>query len=372
MAGHRLSRFAHTIVNYSTNVGKGDLVYIRGYPFSEDALSFIREIAREVIYAGGFPHISMDHDEVVTHQLLTLGAEEQITYVDPIHAYAIEHIDVEIAIQAARNTHYLADVDPGRISVQKKAYTELTKRWFERSASKEMRWMYTSLPTSSYAQDAHMSLEEYEAFFFRTTFSDQDDPTAAWKEQRQKQEAIVDFLQDRSMIELKSPNVDLRLSMKDRMWINCAGKVNLPDGEVFTGPVEDSVEGWVRFSFPAIEAGQEVEGVELTFKQGKVVKAAAEKNEAFLRAYLNTDPGASYVGEFAFGTNERVDRFIKNILFDEKIGGTIHLALGAGYPETGSKNESAIHWDMICDMREDGEAYADGELFYRDGTFLID
>ena len=163
----------------------------------------------------------------------------------------------------------------------------------------------------------------------------------------------------------------MTLSIKGRLWENCDGHENFPDGEIFTGPVEDSVNGHVRFSYPACEGGREVEDVRLWFEEGKVVKATAAKNEEFLLTMLDTDEGARYLGEFAFGTNEGVQRFTKNILFDEKIGGTVHMALGTGYPETGSENRSAIHWDMICDLRQGGEVWVDGELFAKDGQFTI-
>lgn len=181
----------------------------------------------------------------------------------------------------------------------------------------------------------------------------------------------MDWLSGKDEVVVKGPNVDLKLSIKGRNFINSDGKTNMPSGEIFTGPVEDSVEGWVRFTYPAIRLGREVEGIELKFEKGKVVEATAEKNEPFLLEMLEVDEGARYVGEFAIGTNKRINRFIKNMLFDEKTGGTIHMALGAGYPQTGSVNKSGIHWDMICDMRDGGQIYVDGELFYEAGEFKI-
>jgi aminopeptidase len=178
-------------------------------------------------------------------------------------------------------------------------------------------------------------------------------------------------LADKKLVEIKGPNIDLTLSVEGRTFINADGTHNMPSGEIFTGPVEDSANGWVRFTYPAVLSGREVDGIELHFKKGKVVKASAKKNEDFLIAMLDTDEGSRYLGEFAIGTNQRINRFIKNILFDEKIGGTIHMAVGSGYPETGSKNQSAIHWDMICDMREGGQITVDGELFYQSGEIKI-
>jgi aminopeptidase len=208
-------------------------------------------------------------------------------------------------------------------------------------------------------------------FFFRTVFADQEDPIEPWVEMRAQQEKLVEWLKGHKRVEVKGPQVDLKLSIEDRRFISCHGDENIPDGEIFTGPVEDSVEGWVRFSYPAIFMGREVSGVELRFEDGKVVQAKAEKNEEYLHTVLEMDSGAKYLGEFAIGTNYAIDRFTKNILFDEKIGGTMHMALGFGYPESGSKNQSALHWDMITDMKDGGEIRIDGELFYQSGEFKV-
>jgi aminopeptidase len=194
---------------------------------------------------------------------------------------------------------------------------------------------------------------------------------ARWQAIHKMQQKLVDWLKGKKTLEVNGPNVELKLSIEGRTFINSDGTHNMPSGEIFTGPVEDSVEGWVHFTYPAVTQGREVEGIELTFEKGRVVKATAEKNEEFLLSQLDADEGARTLGEFAIGTNHGIDRFVKNILFDEKIGGTIHMAVGAGYPETGSQNESAIHWDMICDMRDGGEITADGELFYHAGEFTI-
>jgi aminopeptidase len=163
----------------------------------------------------------------------------------------------------------------------------------------------------------------------------------------------------------------MTVSIHERTFINSDGRRNMPSGEIFTGPVESSVNGWVRFTYPAIFAGREVDGVELRFENGKVVDASAQKNEDFLLKTLDIDDGARYLGEFAIGTNNGIDRFTKSILYDEKIGGTIHMALGMGYPETGSQNKSSIHWDMICDMRDGGQIWVDDELFYEGGKFAV-
>ena len=216
-----------------------------------------------------------------------------------------------------------------------------------------------------------MSLREFEDFVFQATFVDRDDPVAEWQAIGAMQTRLVDYLKGKQQVELRGPNIELDLSIEGRSFINSDGKRNMPSGEIFTGPVEDSTQGWVEFSYPAIRQGREVEGIRLEFDKGEVVKASADKGEDYLLAMLDSDPGARRLGELGIGTNFGIQRFTKRILFDEKIGGTIHLAVGKGYPETGSQNESAIHWDMICDMREDAEIKVDGEVFYKNGKFTI-
>ena len=216
-----------------------------------------------------------------------------------------------------------------------------------------------------------MSLREYEDFVYGACFCDQEDPVAAWQTVHSEQARVIEWLDGRKRVRVVGPNADLTLSIEGREFINSDGHHNMPSGEVFTGPVENSAEGWVKFTYPAISGGREVNGVELAFEEGRVVRAKAKKNESYLVRMLDTDEGSRYLGEFAIGTNFGIQRFTKNILFDEKIGGSFHLALGNGYPETGSKNHSAIHWDMICDMREGGEIWVDDALLYKEGRFQI-
>jgi aminopeptidase len=198
----------------------------------------------------------------------------------------------------------------------------------------------------------------------------EDNPMSFWQELGKKQNKFVDWLKGKNTVVMKGSNVDLTLSIKDQVFISCDGKANFPDGEIFTGPVEDSANGWIRFKYPAIFIGQEITDIELWFENGKVVKQKATKNQELLTSNLNTDAGSRYLGELGIGTNYGITKFTKEMLFDEKIGGTLHLAVGAGYPETGSKNESAIHWDMLCDMAE-SEVTVDGDLFYKNGKTTI-
>jgi len=216
-----------------------------------------------------------------------------------------------------------------------------------------------------------MTLAEYEDFVYSAVHADKEDPIAIWRKVEIEQQHIVDLFNKGDKVELRGPNVDLTLSVKGRTFMNAAGSHNMPDGEIFTGPVEDSVNGWVRFTYPAIYQGRAVEDAELKFENGYITQATSRTNQDFMLKMLDSDKGARYLGEFAIGTNFGISRFTGEILFDEKIGGSFHIAMGAGYPETGSKNESMIHWDMICDMRKDAEIVLDGEVVYKDGKFQV-
>jgi aminopeptidase len=286
---------------------------------------------------------------------------------------AFEEFDVLIKLRSETNTRALSQVDAARLARRQKAMAALLRAQLSRGAAGKLRWMSTQYPTVAHAMEAEMGYDEYQDFFYRACHADDatPDPVAYWQGVKRDQQRIVDWLNGHAQVTLRGPNVDLRLSVSGRTFVNCFGDKNLPDGEVFTGPVEDSANGWVRFTYPAVYQGRVVEGVELAFENGKVVKASASKNQDLLLHMLDSDAGARYIGEFAIGTNFEIDRFTHNILFDEKIGGSFHMALGAGYPETGSQNKSVIHWDMICDMRQDSEIRVDGELLYRNGKFDI-
>jgi aminopeptidase len=284
----------------------------------------------------------------------------------------METYDVRISIIADSNTRALSNIDPDKIVMREKAQTGIMKTFMRRSAAKELRWTVAPFPTNAFAQDAEMSLSEYEDFVYGACLPDINDPVGYWQNFSTRQEKIVDWLKGRKSVHVTGPETDLRLSIEGRTFVNCDGHFNMPDGEIFTGPVEDSIEGTVYFSYPAIYRGREVTGVRLWFEHGRVVRASADKNEDFLLRTLDTDAGSRFIGEFAIGTSKGITHFSREILFDEKIGGSFHMALGAGYPETGSKNESAIHWDMICDLRQGGEILVDGEPFYRNGDFIID
>ena len=368
MADIRIEKLAEVLVDYSVAVKPGDKVVVRGDPAAEPLLS---AVYAKVLQAGGFPLMQVNLPEA-EEILLRQGSDEQLQHVPESMKLITETYDARISVRATHNTKALSSVDPARMALRSRSFGDLMKTIMRRSASGELRWVGTIFPTAAYAQDAEMSLGEYEDFVYGACMPDLEDPIGYWLRLAERQGKVIDWLKGKERVHVTGPGTDLTLSIAGRTVVNANGRNNMPSGEVFTGPIEDSVEGHVCFSFPAVHAGREVEGVRLWFENGRVVKATADKNEEFLLATLDTDEGARSVGEFAIGTNEGIRRFTRQILFDEKIGGSFHMALGAGYPETGSKNESAIHWDMICDLRSGGEIRVDDEPLYRDGKFVIE
>jgi len=358
---------ARVLVNYSVNVKPGQLVRIRA---KAEGIPLVVALYRGVLEAGGHPWLDVGVEDV-EELLFSLGSDDQLDFVPPFLMQAIEEFDADITVWTDANTKRLSTVDPAKQARRAKARHPLTKRFLERMASKELRWVGTAYPTNAAAQTAEMSLREYEAFVYDACRVGEPDPIAIWREVSREQQRLIDWLSERSDLHLIGEGTDLRMSYDGRTWENCDGRENFPDGEIFTGPIEESVEGHIRFSYPACYGGREVEDVRLWFEGGKVVRAEAGKNEDFLLEMLDVDGGARYVGEFAFGTNPRIQRFTGDTLFDEKIGGTVHVALGKGFAETGSVNESAIHWDMVCDLRDGGRVLVDGEPFCEDGSFRI-
>ncbi|NDJ86051.1 MAG: aminopeptidase [Chloroflexi bacterium] len=367
MSDPRIDKLADVLVNYSIEVQAGDWVLISGHYL---AVPLLNAVIAHVLKAGGHPTALLDAVEF-QETILREASDTQLEWISPLETTAYEQVDATIGVSATQNTRALTNVDPERQRIRQNARRELMKTFMRRSAEGSLRWVGTLYPCPAYAQEADMSLNEYEDFVYKATFADQPDPVKHWTAIHDEQARLIEWLKGKEEVVVRGPDIDLTLSIAGRTWINSDGKKNMPSGEIFTGPVEQSVTGWVRFTYPAIRSGREVEGVELTFEDGRVVTAKASKNEGFLLSQLDSDPGARYLGEFAIGTNYGITQFTKNILYDEKIGGTIHMAVGAGYPETGSQNESTIHWDLICDMRNDSEIVVDGELFYKNGKFQV-
>jgi aminopeptidase len=363
----RLIRLAELLVNYSIELQPGQLVRISSSPV---AGPLVEALYRSVIQAGGHPRVCMAPDACQEIKLRE-GSDAQLSYEDPLSLHEIETIDASIGIWGEENTKALSGVDPARQAMVSQARKPYLNRFMERAGSGELRWVGTQFPCQAAAQDAEMSLAAYEVFVFKAGLLHLDDPVSAWREISRRQQHAADALNRNRELRFKTPQgTDLRVGIEGRGWINCDGHENFPDGEVFTGPIEDATEGVVCYSFPAVHGGREVHNVRLQFKAGKVVDASATKGEAFLHAMLDQDAGARVLGEIAIGTNYSITSYSKNTLFDEKIGGTFHAALGAAYPESGGKNESGLHWDMVCDLREGGQIFADGQLNSENGRFV--
>lgn len=369
VSDQRVVNMARVLVDYSVNVYSGDKVLIEATLLAEP---LVREVYRRVLERGGHPHIlfSLPDQEEILYQ--AAASDDQLDFTPALHQTAVEQFDARIRIYSEGNTRGLSSIDPARVTRRQKALAVVQGTVFRRAAEGSLRWVSTLFPTQAYAMEAEMGWNAYQDFVFQACHVDDhaSDPVVHWQEVGQVQQRFIDLLSGHSQVEIQGPDVDLKLSIAGRTFLNSCGLHNMPDGELYTGPVEDSVEGWVRFTYPAVYSGQIVEGVELAFEQGRVTRAGARKNQDLLLKMLDSDAGARYVGEFAVGTNYGIDRFTRNILFDEKIGGTFHLALGSGYPETGSRNRSMIHWDMICDLHQDAQIRVDGQTIYRDGIFL--
>ncbi|MHC4716418.1 MAG: aminopeptidase [Planctomycetota bacterium] len=366
MADPRVQKLAKLLIEYSLKIRTGDVLLIRG---SAPAAPLIREAYRAALRRGALVEMRIGI-EGMEEIFFAEASPAQLQWVSPTARYQIKRIDAMLGIWADSNTRSLTNADPKRMAATAKAHKPLTKMFLDRAAKGELKWVGTQWPTNAHAQDAEMSLAEYEEFVFSAGHLDDRDPIATWKGISRSQQALTRALNRTKQIRVVAGDTDLTLSCAGRKWINCDGHENFPDGEVFTGPVERSANGHIRFSFPAVRHGREVTDVFLEFKDGKVVRAEADKGADFLKAMVAMDKGSCYLGEAAFGTNYNITRYTRNTLFDEKIGGTVHLALGAGYPETGSRNQSGLHWDMVCDLRRGGKVYADGVLIQRNGRFV--
>jgi len=381
MRDPRIEKLANVLVHYSTRIKPGDLVAISAEPI---AMPLIEACTEAAVKAGA--HVCwIPKSEAMAEIMLTHGNAAQLAYVSPLMMHQIETIDVSLNFWAQLNTKFLGRMDPTRVAAQQAARKPFMKTFMNRAAKGMagepggLRWCGTQFPTMASAQDAEMSLDQYENFVFRAGLLHLADPLAAWKSVHERQERVREYLQGKQQLRFRAPacdghdGTDLVVDVSNSVWINCAGHENFPDGEVFAGP--GAVDGHVNYTFPAVYNGREVEGVRLKFKDGRVVDASAKKNEDFLVKMLDQDAGARTMGEIAIGTNYSITDFSKNTLFDEKIGGTFHAAVGAGYPESGSTNESGLHWDMVCDLRPSpgrvgGTIETDGEVFHRDGKFL--
>lgn len=359
-------KYAELLVRYSLYLKKGEKLLISSTYLAEP---LVREVYREALRAGAHPEtwITLNGTGRV---LYDEGSIEQLQYVSPLYQYAVENFDAFLTIRAPFNVRELQEVDGDKKKALAMAQAPLHKVYQDRATAGSLKWSLCEFPTNAQAQECGLGVEDYEKFVFSACFLDRDDPERCWREVHDAQAHAVDLLNSRESVRFKGRDIDISFSTRGRRWINSDGKHNMPSGEIFTSPVEDSVEGYVRFSYPGIYMAQEIEDIRLEVARGEVTRWGAAKGKDLLDTILQV-PGANRFGEAAIGTNKGIGRFTRNMLFDEKIGGTIHMALGSSYGEAGGKNESAIHWDLLADMREGGEIYADGEMIYRDGEFLV-
>lgn len=367
MADSRVQKLAEVLVHYSLGVQKEWWVRLEG---STEAAPLLSAAYVEVLKAGGYP--------MVRTSLPGLGylgmkhaSEEQLRFISPTARMETQKLDAILSVWGDTNTKEMTNVDPKRMAISRTANRPLFDKMLSRIAAGDLHWCGTQFPTAAAAQDAEMSLHEYEEFVYGAGLLDKKDPIAEWKKVSARQATMAAALGKLKTIRVVGLDTDLSFTVEGRKWINCDGRQNFPDGEIFTGPIENSAEGKIRYTFPAVHGGKEVQNVRLAFHKGKVVEAQADKGEEYLHAMLDTDPGARFVGELAFGTNYGIRQFTKNTLFDEKIGGTLHIAVGASLPESGGLNKSALHWDMVCDTRKGFVVYGDGKPVMKDGKWLF-
>jgi aminopeptidase len=367
MKDQRVERMADVLVDYSMEIKKDDLVAIHGSYVAEPLMLALYQRCLE---RGAHPVLRATLP-AAQPLLYRFAQEHQLDYVWETEKWLNENLDVSFTILSEINTRQLTKIDHSKQVRRSLARKDLLDRWFERSAAGEARWNVTLFPTDAFAMDAEMSLAEYEDFFYGACLVNEDDPVAEWKKVAEVHQKLIDWMDGRNEVHIEGEGTDLILEVGGRIWLPADGKENFPDGEIFTGPIENKTRGHVSFSYPAIYGGVGVEGIRLDFEGGRVVDASAQKNEDFLIKTLDTDPGARVLGEIGIGTNFGISDFSGEILLDEKIGGTVHLAVGAAYPESGGTNESAVHWDMVCDLRRGGRISVDGDVLVEEGRFLV-
>jgi aminopeptidase len=357
---------ARVLVEYSLGVQPGWLVTVTG---SVAALPLIQAVYRHVLRVGANPTVLMETPGT-QDLLLREGSDAQLGFVNPYHRYMVENADAILRILSEENTRHQNNIDPARLALSRKALHPVAAAYSGRILMNRPHCL-TLFPTEAYAQDAEMSLDEFQEFVFHACLLDGDeDPADRWRAVSREQQRIADWLAGKRHVHVEAPGTDLAMSIEGRNFVNSDGKRNFPSGEVFTSPVEDSVQGHIAFSYPASYNGRSVQGVKLQFENGIVSAYSAETGEDFLKAMLDLDEGSRKLGEFAIGTNTGVTRITRNVLFDEKIAGTIHCALGNAYPNAGGTNKSALHWDIVTDMHQ-GRILVDGETLYENGNFVI-
>ncbi|MEX2535533.1 MAG: aminopeptidase [Trueperaceae bacterium] len=355
-------KFARLLVRYSCDVQPGDNVSLNIHSPASD---LARALVREVLTVDAMPILRMEYPEF-EEDLLNFASDAYFDRAPEFELNEIRQLQAWIRVRAPLNTRGLQNVDKSRYSRKLKRNRPVQDHRLDHT-----KWVGTLYPTDALAQDAGMSLDEYEKFAYDAMFLYDDDPVARWQEQEEYQKKLLERLAQAKEVRIEAEGTDLTLVTGGRTWVNSAGRHNMPCGEIFTGPIESSANGVIAYKVPSSVNGVEVENIRLRFEEGKVVEAKAERGDDLLQSQLNSDDGARYLGELGIGTNYRIQQPTKQILFDEKIGGTVHLAVGSSYTDTGGVNQSAIHWDMVCDLRQGGAIYLDGELFQENGRFLV-
>lgn len=361
-----LKKYAQLLVNYCLEIQPGERLYVRTTTLAEP---LVREVYRETLRQGGHMEVDFDFREK-SRIFFTEANEDQLRYINPAYRKAMEEYEAYLYIRAPFNLYESNSNSAEKSKIRAAATSDLNTTYFSRTATRDLKRSLCQYPTDAAAQNAQMSLEEYQEFVFGACHLLADDPIEQWLNVRRSQQQIVDVLNSRDQIRYKGEGIDIRFSTKGRTWINSDGQTNMPSGEVYTSPVEDSVNGTIHFSYPAVYMGHEVEGVTLWVKDGLVEKWEAKRGQDFLDEIFQIE-GTRRFGEAAIGTNYGINRFTKNILFDEKIGGTVHMAIGQSYLQCGGKNKSSIHWDMIANMKNGGEIFANDEKIYQSGKFLF-
>ena len=355
-------KWARLLTAYCAEVQAGEVVSVN---IDAAAEPLARAVYREVLRAGGVPLLHMNYPEILA-DTLELGSDASFERSASLELRELEQVDAWIRVRAPQNTRALQSSDKSKYS----RYTR-ARRPAQSYRVNNTKWVGSLYPTDALAQDAGMSLADYEQFVYGAMYLFDDDPVAKWLELHDFQAQLIARLRDADEVHIKADGTDLKLRVGGRVWKNSDGHRNMPSGEVFTGPVEDSANGVISYTIPSSVNGVGVENMRLVFKDGKVIEASAEKGNDLLQAQLETDAGARFLGELGIGTNYNIQTPTGQILYDEKIGGTVHLAIGQSYTDTGGTNESAVHWDMICDLRQGGAIYLDGELFQENGEFNL-
>lgn len=367
MRDPRVDGLAKILVGYSTKVKEGEVVAIDGETAAAPLLLAVYE---EVLKAGAHAILNVALEgQIATY--FKHASDDQLQWISPFAEWMVDNADVRIAVGASTNTRELSGVPPEKQTLRQSATGELMQRAMKRSAEGDFRWVYTLFPTSAYASEAEMSLADYEDFYYGACLADDPEPLTAWQRASEETTRLAEWIEGHEEVRVTAPGTDIKLGVAGRHFIPCIGDHNMPDGEFFTGPIEDSVEGEVSFHLPAVIGGREVAGVKLRFEAGKVVEASAERGEEYLLKLLDTDEGARRLGELGIGTNYGIDRGTREVLLDEKLGGTVHMAVGASYPESGGENESAVHTDLVCDLRLGGKLEVDGIVMQEDGRFVV-